>query len=78
MIVTAVGASSIITQLVKLEDGEYTAASVATDPSDAIRLNLMKETDGNYGTPPLPLDAGPANLLTGVLSSLTAVKLGGP
>jgi hypothetical protein len=35
-----------------MANGEYTAASVNSDQKDALRLGLMKEKDGNYGTTP--------------------------
>ena len=47
--------------LVRLANGEYTAASVAADPTAAAALDLVKEKDGNYGTatPPPPPAASP-------------------
>jgi len=33
-----------------LANGEYTAASVESDQTDALKLGLVKEKDGNYGT----------------------------
>jgi hypothetical protein len=35
---------------VKLANGEYTAASVSSDQKDALKLGLVEEKDGNYGT----------------------------
>ena len=37
-------------KLVKMANGEYTAASVKSDQEDALKLGLVKEKDGNYGT----------------------------
>src|SRR5208282_6688728 len=47
-------ATDTAAQLVRLPDGEYTQASVFCDPTEAARLALVKEADGNYGRPPLP------------------------
>ncbi len=47
-------------QLVRLPDGEYTQASVFCDPTEASKLALVKEADGNYGRPPLPPRLTPA------------------
>jgi len=33
-----------------MANGEYTAASVNSDQKDALKLGLVKEKDGNYGT----------------------------
>jgi hypothetical protein len=75
MSVTAVGSGAASAKLVKLANGEYTAASVQADQKDAVKLGLIKETDGNYGTtPPAPSDA---KSTPSVLSALTGMKLGG-
>ena len=62
-------------QLVKLANGEYTAASVAADPKDATNLGLVREKDGNYGT------AAAASAATqsapAVQAALTDLTLGG-
>jgi len=74
---TSAGGSS--SALVKLANGEYTAASVDKDQKDALKLGLVKETDGNYGTTP-PASAGSAastQSSSTVLASLTSLKLGG-
>ncbi len=65
--------------LVKLENGEYTAPSVAADPIAAAKLGLVKENDGNYGVvPPAPIDAAAAGHSSpAVLASLTSLSLGG-
>jgi hypothetical protein len=62
---------------VKLANGEYTAASVAADPKDATKLNLVKEKDGNYGTTPPASSESSSKSSTNVLSSLTSMQLGG-
>jgi hypothetical protein len=65
--------------LVKLANGEYTASSVDADPRAAIKLDLVKEKDGNYGTtPPAPSgSAATAQSSSNVLTSLTSLTLGG-
>ncbi len=63
-------------QLVRLPDGEYTQASVIGDPTEAARLALVKEPDGNYGRPPLPPPAI-AQSSSPVLATLDSLKLGG-
>ena len=62
-------------QLVRLANGEYTAASVTADPKDASKLGLRKEHDGNYGTKP-PASAS-AQSSPKVQSMLTSMNLGG-
>ena len=66
-------------QLVQLANGEYTADSVAKDQKDAIRLNLIKEPDGNYGTtPPAPTGRSAAvRSSSNVHASVSSLKLGG-
>jgi hypothetical protein len=66
-------------QLVRLPDGEYTHASVLSDPSDAAKLALVKEADGNYGRPPPPPPAitPSAQSSSPVLAALESLKLGG-
>lgn len=61
-------------KLVKLMNGEYTASSVISNPSDAIKLGLFKAPDGNYGTPPAPPSAGARPEL---LATVWSLKLGG-
>jgi len=65
--------------LVKLGNGEYTADSVSKDQTDATRLGLVKEKDGNYGTtPPAPTDStAVAQSSSAVLSSLSSLSIGG-
>jgi hypothetical protein len=74
---TAISASA---HLVKLGNGEYTAASVRADPTDATKLALVKEKDGNYGTSP-PSVASSGNAATqsssNVQAALSSFKLGG-
>ena len=75
--VTSTGASSA--GLVRLANGEYTAASVAKDEKDALKLGLVKEKDGNYGTTP-PVSTGSATSAqssSSVLASLISLSLGG-
>jgi hypothetical protein len=74
---TSTGAST--PALVKMASGEYTAASVTADPTDATKLDLVKETDGNYGTtPPAPTNGATAvQSSSTVLASLASLQLGG-
>lgn len=46
-------AASASSSLVRLADGEYTAASVAADPTASSRLDLVKLKDGNYAAMPV-------------------------
>jgi len=64
-------------QLTKLTSGEYTAASVAADPRDAIKLALVKEKDGNFATAPVAPDAGSSQSSPRVLFTLPSLKMGG-
>ena len=65
----------------QLADGEYTAASVTADPTDAAKLGLVKEKDGNYGTSaPTQVASGSsasAQSSNGAQSALTTLILGG-
>jgi hypothetical protein len=65
--------------LVKLANGEYTAASVDSDPTAATQLDLVKENDGNYGTtPPAPPGGVAASQSSAaVLTPLASLSLGG-
>ena len=81
MSVSALSTSTSTTTaaLVKMANGEYTAASVTANETAALKLDLVKEQDGNYGTtPPAPTGSLAATQSTSpVLSSLTSLKLGG-
>ncbi len=77
MTVTAVSSGTTSARLVKLGDGEYTAASVAADPKDATALGLVKEKDGNYGASAPAPAAAASKTTSNVLSTLTTMKLGG-
>ena len=74
---SSTGASSAA--LVKLANGEYTAASVDKDQKDALKLGLVKEADGNYGTtPPVPTgSAATAQSSSAVLATVASLNLGG-
>ena len=75
MTVTCISSASSTPQLVKLANGEYSAASVTADPKDATKLNLVKEQDGNYGTtPPAPVEAKSS---PDTLATLLTLSLGG-
>src|ERR1700677_524040 len=65
--------------LIKLTSGEYTAASVATDPKDAARLWLVKQQDGNYGAATSAPSGGSPETQSssGVMGSLDSLRLGG-
>ena len=77
------GTSSTATssKLVQIANGEYTAASVSADPTDANKLALVKEKDGNYGTQaPSSVASGSsasAQSSTGVQAALSNLTLGG-
>ena len=64
-----------------MADGEYTAASVAQDPTDAAKLGLVKEKDGNYGTSaPSQVQASSSassSSSSGVQAALSTLTLGG-
>jgi hypothetical protein len=77
--VAATSTPAASSQLVKLANGEYTADSVAKDPTDATKLNLVKERDGNYGTTaPAPTENSAAvQSSSNVLATVTSLKLGG-
>ena len=62
-----------------MANGEYTAASVQSDPTDAAKLALVKEKDGNYGTTPptSPAQTPATQSSPGVQAALTSLKLGG-
>jgi hypothetical protein len=77
MSISAVSSTSTTTQLVKLATGEYTAASVAADPKDALKLGLVREKDGNYGTTPPAPAAASSQSSSKVLSVLSSLNLGG-
>ncbi len=81
MSVSAIQTSTSVSApaLVKMASGEYTAASVLADPTDATKLDLVKETDGNYGTtPPAPTGrAAAVQSSSTVLASLAWLRLGG-
>jgi hypothetical protein len=61
--------------LVKLTNGEYTAASVTADQKDALRLGLVRQNDGNYSA---SAPATPARGASNVLYGLSSLTLGGP
>ena len=72
-------ADAATAKLVKLLNGEYTVSSVVADPTDAIRLGLVKEADGNYGLPAPGHSGGAASaqLSSTVLARLDLLKRGG-
>jgi hypothetical protein len=72
--------STSTAKLVELANGEYTAASVSADPTDAAKLGLVKEKDGNYGVATAPAASGgtaAAQSSSGVLAALASLTLGG-
>ena len=82
MTVSALSATTSTTsvKLVALANGEYTAGSVASDPTDASRLWLVKEKDGNYGVAAPAVAAAStaaAQSASGVLAALASLKFGG-
>jgi hypothetical protein len=79
-IASSCSSSGASAQLVKMASGEYTAASVASDQTDANKLGLIKEKDGNYGTsqPPVtPSATAAAQSSPAAQSVLTTLTLGG-
>jgi hypothetical protein len=77
MSLSVVSSNSVASQLFKLASGEYTAASVAADPRDAIKLALVKAKDGNFATAPVAPDAGSSQSSSRVLYILPSLKMGG-
>jgi len=81
MTISALSASTTsAAALVKLANGEYTATSVAADPTAATALGLVKEKDGNYGTatpPAPPSGAATAQSSSAVLAAVGSLTLGG-
>ena len=65
--------------LVKMASGEYTAASVTADPTDAAKLGLRKEKDGNYGTATVSATTSTAasSSASATLAAVTTLTLGG-
>ncbi len=67
--------------LVRVLADEYTPASVAADPADAVRLSLVRAEDGNYRSPPASafgvLAAAAALSSAGVQAGLYGLRLGG-
>ena len=77
---TMTAASTSTSTLVKMANGEYTAASVSADQADATKLGLVKEKDGNYGTAsPQVATSAPAaaQASSNVQAALTTLTLGG-
>ena len=71
-------ASVSTTTLVKMANGEYAASSVNVDQKDAIKLDLVKENDGNYSTPPTPpSNAAMSRSSSTALTSLDWLRLSG-
>lgn len=81
VISSASSTSASTGKLVELANGEYTADSVSSDQTDATKLGLIKEKDGNYGTSK-PADTKPsasaaAQSSSNVQWALTSLTLGG-
>ena len=77
---TIASAGASASKLVKLANGEYTASSVSADQTDATKLGLVKQKDGNYGTKSVAVTASaPAasQSSAGVQSALLALTVGG-
>lgn len=81
MTVSALTTTTTASVLSQVGNGEYSAASVSSDPTDATKLGLVKEKDGNYGTanPNAVAATGSAaaQSSSGVQAALTALTLGG-
>ena len=73
--------ASATLQLVKTANGEYTSDSVSKDQADALKLGLVKEKDGNYGTtapaPTTVATGATGNSSPATLSVLSSLALGG-
>ncbi len=68
--------------LFKEANGEYSASSVATDPTDATKLGLIKLNDGNYGPLLFPgsflgSPSAASTSSSGVQAALNTLVLGG-
>ena len=73
-------AATSTSKLVELANGEYTAASVSVDPTDATKLGLVKENDGNFGTQAPVAASSPSaaeQSSSGVQAALLNLTLGG-
>ena len=75
--IAAATAAPATAKLVQLANGEYTAASVAKDPTDAAKLGLTREKDGNYGTQAATFTTAAATSSSGTQAALTTLTLGG-
>ena len=69
-------------QLSKAANGEYTAASVAADPTDTQKLGLVKQKDGNYAAKSADLavsngGSAASTSSSAVLDALTSLTKGG-
>ncbi len=69
--ISAISTASDTHALAKTANGEYTAQSVAANPSEA--AGLVKLKDGNYGVPIVAA----ADRYTGLATDLTTLKRGG-
>lgn len=68
------GAASLAaSQLQKTATGEYTAGSVAVNPTEAIRLLLTRQEDGNFAALGSPM----ARSSNAVRSAVYGLALGG-
>ena len=80
VVASASSATTSTDKLVKLANGEYTAASVTANQTDANKLGLVKEQDGNYGSEKPKVASSPpaaAQASAGVQSALLTLQLGG-
>ena len=86
---SAISVSSTPAMLTRLTNGEYTASSVLAAPVQAVRLDLVRETDGNYGIDKVKQNGAkfdgagigafntPARISSGLLGALSLLQLGG-
>ena len=86
MILSSVTAISMMPPTLKrLNNGEYSASSVLAAPIQAVRLDLVREADGNYGLDKVRTDAirlsafnsPAARSSLSLLGALSSLQLGG-
>ena len=76
---SAVAILSTPLTLRRLNNGEYTAASVLAAPVQAVRHGLVREEDGNYGIDKVApaFNTAPARTSSGLQDALASLRLGG-
>ncbi len=82
---SAIAISTTPPTLTRLNNGEYSASSVLAAPIQAVRLDLVRETDGNYGLDKVRTNATrfsafnspAARSSSSLLGALSSLQLGG-